>query len=398
MLLFQRVRPALLSAALSAALFAALSMPALPAFGAAGSSAPLGLAPLTSEVGGGDIHPLPGLKHTWLSASPRSLSLLSDDAATALIRGSFESIDARHPVQIDGQARVLVSAIDVEAGAIRLFSIDPERLTLRELADLTYPEAIPDAQCLFVDPDDGDISVFSIDALGIIEQRYVYDAASQRPVDLSVRRFIGVPDPQACAVDDAMKALYVAEESVGVWRYRADVENDPARDPILLRTPFGELAGEATDLAVDHTGAVWLLDAASQRVYRSVPDTGVTTHWPLGDDSIAADALAIAVEGSTAVLAIYDENADKNLTGSLPAGGEAASRTRPQPIPALLPVAQTAAVARFGDAADDPAIYVNRVDTARSLILGTDIREGLGVYSLNGSLPQFLAVGRLNPE
>ncbi|MFM9701242.1 phytase, partial [Streptomyces europaeiscabiei] len=42
--------------------------------------------------------------------------------------------------------------------------------------------------------------------------------------------------------------------------------------------------------------------------------------------------------------------------------------------------AQTTPVAAFGDAADDPAIWINPQDAKNSLILGTDKRRGLMVY------------------
>jgi 3-phytase len=45
---------------------------------------------------------------------------------------------------------------------------------------------------------------------------------------------------------------------------------------------------------------------------------------------------------------------------------------------------KTEPVADAGDAADDPAIWVHPADPARSLILGTDKKGGLNVYSLDG--------------
>ena len=48
------------------------------------------------------------------------------------------------------------------------------------------------------------------------------------------------------------------------------------------------------------------------------------------------------------------------------------------------------------DAADDPAIWIHPVDVTRSLVLGTDKRNGLAVYNLQGQLVQFLDRGRLN--
>jgi len=48
-----------------------------------------------------------------------------------------------------------------------------------------------------------------------------------------------------------------------------------------------------------------------------------------------------------------------------------------------------------GDA-DDPAIWVNPVDPAASLILGTDKTQGLFVYDLTGTQRQFFPDGELN--
>lgn len=58
--------------------------------------------------------------------------------------------------------------------------------------------------------------------------------------------------------------------------------------------------------------------------------------------------------------------------------------------------AQTEQVARLGDVADDPAIWVHPGDPARSRVLGTNKKQGLMVYDLQGKQQQFLETGRLN--
>jgi 3-phytase len=72
--------------------------------------------------------------------------------------------------------------------------------------------------------------------------------------------------------------------------------------------------------------------------------------------------------------------------------------TAPQgPVwPVVLPSAQTDTVARLGDAADDPAIWIHPKDPTRSLVLGTNKKQGLLVYGLDGRQRQLLEVGRLN--
>lgn len=49
-----------------------------------------------------------------------------------------------------------------------------------------------------------------------------------------------------------------------------------------------------------------------------------------------------------------------------------------------------------GDAADDPAIWVNRRRPARSTVIGTDKLGGIGVYDLSGSELQYRADGKIN--
>ncbi len=58
--------------------------------------------------------------------------------------------------------------------------------------------------------------------------------------------------------------------------------------------------------------------------------------------------------------------------------------------------AETTPVKHGGDAADDPAIWVDRANPARSTIIGTDKLGGIGVYDLSGKELHFYAVGRVN--
>lgn len=58
---------------------------------------------------------------------------------------------------------------------------------------------------------------------------------------------------------------------------------------------------------------------------------------------------------------------------------------------------QTTAVATAdADAADDPAIWVDKTDPAGSLIVATDKKAGLNVYALDGTLKSSYPAGRVN--
>lgn len=66
------------------------------------------------------------------------------------------------------------------------------------------------------------------------------------------------------------------------------------------------------------------------------------------------------------------------------------------PIPTVLPERETQAVNHADDAADDPAIWVNRANPSDSRILGTNKKGSLEVYDLTGRKLQVINTGRIN--
>jgi 3-phytase len=72
----------------------------------------------------------------------------------------------------------------------------------------------------------------------------------------------------------------------------------------------------------------------------------------------------------------------------------------PQPLAAaaasISAVVETEPVPHGDDAADDPAIWVNEADPARSTVIGTDKEGGIAVYDLDGRELQYLPDGELN--
>ena len=69
----------------------------------------------------------------------------------------------------------------------------------------------------------------------------------------------------------------------------------------------------------------------------------------------------------------------------------AASSAKP-----VMATAETEPVLSSFDAADDPAIWIHPSDAARSLIIGTNKKQGLDVYDLAGKRVQSLPDGRMN--
>ncbi len=64
--------------------------------------------------------------------------------------------------------------------------------------------------------------------------------------------------------------------------------------------------------------------------------------------------------------------------------------------PTIAATAETDPVDTAADAADDPAIWRNAVDPSKSLVIGTDKKAGIHVYSLTGKRLSFTPAARLN--
>ncbi len=76
--------------------------------------------------------------------------------------------------------------------------------------------------------------------------------------------------------------------------------------------------------------------------------------------------------------------------------GSAAPTAVHDSVTSVAATVETEPVPHEGDAADDPAIWVNPADPARSTIIGTDKLGGLAVYDLAGKQIQYLPDGNMN--
>jgi 3-phytase len=112
---------------------------------------------------------------------------------------------------------------------------------------------------------------------------------------------------------------------------------------------------------------------------------------------VARPAAPTVVLAACAVLVVTGCNAGASEdTGSAP--------TAPRSLPSLsgeipdrvAPTVETEPVSHSGDAADDPAIWVNPLDPAMSAVVATDKQGGLLVYDLAGTQLQYLPVGEMN--
>lgn len=246
--------------------------------------------------------------------------------------------------------------------------------------------------CLFRDAGRNDF-LFLVGEEGVGEQWLVGADGQLLGEARRVRGLSLPPGSSHCQVDDAAGRLFVNEEAVGLWAYPANAEAPLERVPVDLRAPFGGLAEGAAGMALV-PGGVLLLDAeaAALHLYQEQAD-GWQARQVLalkGFDEPEQISARATPEG-LALLLVDDR-------GSRQAALDWTPRpvARKPPLPLLPAEVESGPVPSLGDAADDPAIWVNRSEPGASRVLGTDKKGGLVVYDLQGRQVQSLPVGRLN--
>jgi 3-phytase len=317
--------------------------------------------------------------------------------------GNIRALDLRADAA-PGGAPLLV-ALDGKANAPKLFRVGaggaPTPLALTGIK----PDMTVAGLCFSRSHRDGTLYLFLVGDRGEIEQWGLAADASGAMSGRIARRWSLGSEIGYCAADDR-GAVYVSQEAVGVWRFAAEPEAE-IKPEIVDIVRLGHITDEAKGVAIAADGRLLVSDAKADRlnIYDPADD-----HAYLGSVALAAgtdkveDAGSITIAGPVVVVA-DDDNAPEQPNfkiASWPALLAAAGLPeRPAaPAPATMPLAlatvETAPVETGGDAADDPAIWIDAADPAQSVIIGTQKQSGLYVYGLDGKVLQYLPDGRMN--
>lgn len=331
----------------------------------------------------------------WLMASESQGLLIADnEQSSVLLPGHFESISLK---QLSAQ-QFLLSSIDKSQDNVVIFELEKNGQTwqLNELSRITPPQAQPDAVCLYKSTDNETISAFVPDVRGLISETIIYDLATKQAKNIAVREFSAVTEASGCAVNDETKTLYVGEAELGVWSINADAESGANKQPVALVQPYGELNSEIGALSVSQDGTLWLTATDGNMIYAYHENTEKLSQWSLFGDHTIESVAASLINDNEAQLVLIDDETGAYIQANVNYTAQPAPSKNKVAMTHIHANAQTTPVAAFGDAADDPAIWINEQDAKSSLILGTDKRRGLMVYDLEGNKIQSLNVGRLN--
>ncbi|KPC33705.1 Phytase domain-containing protein [Pseudomonas syringae pv. cilantro] len=328
-----------------------------------------------------------------LAASVKAGLLLLDDQGRELAHmpGSFQGLDSR----LTGSS-VLVAALDNSRQQAMLTQLDSAKTQWSQPVYLPARDYSVAGLCLYRD-DASNLFVFLVGEEGKGEQWLVGGGDRLNHTPRLVRNLPLPPNAEFCQVDDAAHRLFVNEENIGWWAYPAHPEADVTRQPVALREPFGELKQAAGAMAVV-PGGLLALDPKGKSLHL-YQQQGLQQGWtPVADLSLMnlkkPEGLSAREDKTGLQLLVNDNDGERLYQGALSWTPQPVAVAAP--LPSVMPISQSQPVGRQGDAADDPAIWVNPQNPALSRVLGTNKKQGLLAYDLSGKQLQELPVGRLN--
>ncbi|WP_151903923.1 phytase [Methylophaga nitratireducenticrescens] len=305
----------------------------------------------------------------------------------SLLKGNFGSIDQR---RVDNG--LLLASVDADRQQAMVVLLDKNTQQWSNPVYLPQPAFKIDGACLYQDQAHNGF-LFLVGEEGHGEQWLVADATSPLAQPKLIRSLSTPPNSEYCQVDDKQSLMYINEENVGIWAYQADPEADLIREPVALTQPFGKLTESAMGMAIV-PGGLFVLDSEAKQLHTFLDTDGKWQHqaeFPLADLS---DPENISARLNDKNLTIMVQHDDGLSTFTLPWAHQ--DTAQDAVIPMIKPQQATDPVPSLGDAADDPAIWVNQKNPQQSLVLGADKQGGLLVYDLKGKIRQNLPVGRVN--
>lgn len=278
-----------------------------------------------------------------------------------------------------------VAALNNDTYGVELYRYNTGTKEFEKQQSLQADLADIEALCLSVSGEN--LTLTTADATGQMKQHWLTDDHFTE-----VRTVNTGPGIKSCQADVQNGYVYLADENTGLWQYDHHAEAGDGRSLILTQ-----------QRGVTSEGVEGVGQAAGLTVFVS-PDAPVVNVFR--NDNISEfkingehkwEAVRAAPFNNNTVIGLYDDNSESLFTAVLPVSAPQTATRRTQSADGhLTAFAQTDPVARFGDAADDPAIWYNDKTPESSVIIGTDKKSGMDLYDLSGNRLQHLNAGRLN--
>lgn len=340
---------------------------------------------------------------------------LDGDRIASVGDAHISLVDVRSEFSLGGKSVGLVVAYDVDASEILGYTVDAASRNIVPMSGpLQSVEAEIEGMCLYQSPLSGKTYVFAT-ADGMVEQWELLG----RDGELVVRSVRSIPVGYGaghCVGHDAGAAIYFSHEVIGVFKLNAEPESETEMQTVDVAEPFGNFAGDVKGITTyEHDAGGYLLVSDADESRLQVYDLDTLEHVATAavdgaDESEGIAATAAAINGDGGLLVVTDDDNGDSATnykivqwsdfaaatglvnGALGNPGRKVAQTAVTVSASM----ETEPVKSFGDAADDPAIWVHPDKPELSVIIGSQKKRGINVYSLTGELIQSRADGRIN--
>ncbi|MDX2140327.1 MAG: phytase [Chloroflexota bacterium] len=340
------------------------------------------------------------------------------------------SVDLRYNFPVDDARITLVAASVKDRPQVALWTINPDTRLLERIG--TIDTGIPaNGSCMYLSRRTGQYYVFVNSEDGDVEQ-YLMRFQNGELTTTLAREFSVGSETEGCVADDELGLFYISEEEVALWRYGAEPEAGNNRR--IVDIVGGNISEQVEGLTIfygaDRSGYLIAANESSNtfNLYERGGDNAFIGSFGISggalDDRVTepngGDVIGLPLNDQfPAGLFVSADETNSNPSGrnnfKLASWGDIADaldlatdssydpRIRVDvaaaaDVPTVTSLVETQPVDAGTDAADDPAIWVNPTDSELSVIIGTDKTPagGLVVYNLDGSVHQFVPIGRVN--
>ncbi|MCO7187480.1 MULTISPECIES: phytase [unclassified Pseudoalteromonas] len=333
-----------------------------------------------------------GRNQILIASEREGLALRQGGSLIAHLPGAFKQVRLSEL----GDNQWLYAALEGSKDSVFVGTLDASSEQLLPRFELSQTGLLVDNFCLFADRANQTLSLFVSDGRGRGEQWLLRQQQSWLQTPLLLRSLSLPYDADSCAVDPGNGYLYVSEP-LGIWRYSARIEDNPQYYPVSLVAPYGSQSEPAISLATSDSGELFaLLENGQEVLYWDTPDAA--NSWLPAETLVLKNHKATMMNLSQplstdkATLSFTNEQQGQFTTAQFTLN----SAFTTQALPIVRPAAQSQPALQFGDAMDDPAIWVHPANPDASRVLGTHKKQGLEVYDLQGKLLQEFKDGRLN--
>lgn len=262
------------------------------------------------------------------------------------------------------------------------------------------PAVALESACLYHERTTGLLYSIALTETGLVQQHLlnINNRASSSPQlqQHFVRELAVGGELTGCAANDELQALYVAQYQHGIWALDARAESMDVRQAVDMLSPFGQLKDTIGSLSVAADHSLLTLTDSGRRIVRYNPHAiypdNRLQEWQVNSQG-QVEFFSLSHVGSSIWLAEEEGASLYRVNGQFAASPAPKAATS---FASVVATVETNPVESSGDAADDPAVWVNVNDTSQSLVLGTNKRRGLAMYTLQGEIKQFLPVGNVN--